>query len=129
MFRFLSKIFGGKNPVDTVVNAIDKFTLTKEEKLQFKKEMEQFFHDAEMQMQKEVTERWRYDTQSDSWLSKNIRPLVLAYLVFCTTLLVFIDAGVITFDVKEHWVSLLTTILVTVIAAYFGGRSWEKRKK
>jgi hypothetical protein len=67
--------------------------------------------------------------QSDSWLSKSIRPLVLAWLVISTTLLIFIDAGVIMFNVEDKWVDLLQLVLITVIGAYFGGRSIEKVKK
>jgi hypothetical protein len=80
-------------------------------------------------MQEEVTARWKSDMQSDSWLSKSIRPLVLAWLVICTTLLIFIDAGVIMFNVEDKWVDLLQLVLITVIGAYFGGRSYEKIKK
>jgi len=83
----------------------------------------------EAEMQKQVTERWSMDMKSDSWLSKNIRPLVLIFLVVSTVLLVFIDAGVIAFEVKASWVDLLQLVLITVIGAYFGGRSLEKVKK
>ena len=83
----------------------------------------------EAEMQKQVTERWAMDMKSDSWLSKNIRPLVLIFLVVSTVLLVFIDAGVISFEVKASWVDLLQLVLITVIGAYFGGRSLEKVKK
>lgn len=67
--------------------------------------------------------------QSDSWLSKNIRPMVLIFLCFSTVLLIFIDSGVITFRVDESWVELLKVVLMTCIGAYFGGRSFEKSKK
>ena len=63
-----------------------------------------------------------------SWLSKNVRPLVLLFLVVSTVTMVFIDAGAISFDVKENWVDLLQIVLITVISAYFGGRSFEKVK-
>ena len=66
---------------------------------------------------------------SDSWLSKNIRPLVLIFLVVATVLMIFIDAGVLAFEVKDTWVDLLQLVLITVIGAYFGGRSLEKVKK
>jgi hypothetical protein len=65
---------------------------------------------------------------SDSWLSKNIRPLVMIFLVVSTVLLIFVDAGAIKFAVKESWVDLLQLVLITVIGAYFGGRSVEKIK-
>ena len=66
---------------------------------------------------------------SDSWLSKNVRPLVLIFLVVCTVLMIFIDAGTIHFTVEEKWTDLLQLVLITVIGAYFGGRTMEKRKK
>ena len=66
---------------------------------------------------------------SDSWLSKNIRPLVLVFLVISTVLMIFIDAGAINFNVKDSYVDLLQLVLITVIGAYFGGRSFEKIKK
>jgi mannitol-specific phosphotransferase system IIBC component len=66
---------------------------------------------------------------SDSWLSKNVRPLVLIFLIFNTMLLIFIDAGFISFKVEDNWVGLLEVLLLTVIAAYFGGRTWEKTRK
>ena len=83
----------------------------------------------EAEMQKQVTERWKMDMNSDSWLSKNIRPLVLVFLVVATVLLIFIDAGVISFKVQDKWTDLLQLVLITVIGAYFGGRSLEKVKK
>ena len=87
------------------------------------------FQSFEIEMQKNTTERWKYDSTSDSWLSKNIRPLVLLILVISTILLVFIDAGKISFEVKESWVDLLQIVLITVIGAYFGSRGLEKYSK
>ena len=66
---------------------------------------------------------------SDSWLAKNVRPIILMYLTFMMTLLAFLDSAVKTFTVKEMWVTLLTTLLLAVYVAYFGGRSYEKGKK
>jgi len=91
--------------------------------------MTEVFINAEADMQKNITERWLADTKSDSWLSRNVRPLVLIFLVVSTVLLVFIDAGVIQFEVKANWVDLLQLVLITVISAYFGGRSMEKIRK
>ena len=86
-------------------------------------------HSYECKMQEEVSNRWTSDMNSDSWLAKNIRPLVLIFLVISTILLIFIDAGVIEFQVEGSWIDLLQLTLLTVIGAYFGGRSWEKVKK
>jgi cation transport ATPase len=131
MSKILAKLFGsaGSGIADKISGIIDKHTFSKEERAQIKKEMDQMWIDAEADMQKNVTERWKTDMNSDSWLSKNVRPLVLIFLVVSTVLMVFIDAGVISFEVKANWIDLLQLVLITVIGAYFGGRSAEKFKK
>ncbi len=131
MKQILAKIFGGAGGgiAEKISGIIDKHTFSKEEKARFEKEMTEVFIKAEADMQQNVTDRWKTDMASDSWLSKNVRPLVLIFLVVSTVLLVFIDAGVIQFEVKANWVDLLQLVLITVISAYFGGRSFEKIKK
>ena len=127
----LKKIFssGAAELVKGVGNVLDNLTTSKEEKLEAEKKIKDMIMGYEAEMQKQVTARWSMDMNSDSWLSKNIRPLVLIFLVVSTMLLVFIDAGVIAFEVKASWVDLLQLVLITVIGAYFGGRSLEKVKK
>lgn len=109
-----------------VITNVQNNRLTVEQGLQ---EIDKLKLEVEQDAEKQITERWKSDMKSDSWLSKNVRPLVLMYLVLSTTLLVFIDAGVISFDVKSNWIDLLQLVLMTVIAAYFGGRSYEKTKR
>ena len=127
----LTKIFsaGAGELVKSVGGVIDNLTTSKEEKLAAEQKVKELISNYEIEMEKNITERWKMDMQSDSWLSKNIRPLVLIFLVVSTVLLVFIDAGVISFEVKTSWVDLLQLVLITVIGAYFGGRSFEKVKK
>ena len=127
----LSKVFsaGAGKLVQNVGDVIDNLTTTKEEKLAAEAKIKDLIMSYEAEMQKQVTERWKVDMNSDSWLSKNIRPLVLIFLVVSTVLMIFIDAGVIAFEVKDTWVDLLQLVLITVIGAYFGGRSLEKVKK
>ena len=115
--------------IDNAEGILDKVITTDKECEGAKAKIKQMLLDSEAKMQEEVTARWKSDMQSDSWLSKSIRPLVLAWLVVCTTLLIFIDAGVIMFKVEDKWVDLLQLVLITVIGAYFGGRSYEKIKK
>jgi cation transport ATPase len=115
--------------IDNAEGILDKVITTDKEREEAKAKIKQMLLDSEAKMQEEVTARWKSDMQSDSWLSKSIRPLVLAWLVVCTTLLIFIDAGVIMFKVEDKWVDLLQLVLITVIGAYFGGRSYEKIKK
>ena len=129
--NILGKIFSGgaADLVKGVGVVIDNLHTSKEEKLEAEKKIKEMIMGYEAEMQKQVTERWKVDMQSDSWLSKNIRPLVLIFLCVSTVLLIFIDAGVISFEVKASWVDLLQLVLITVIGAYFGGRSLEKVKK
>jgi len=126
----LNKIFGtGATTVaDKVAGIADRFIRTKDEKAEFEMEMEKIFIAAEAEIQKNVTERWKSDMASDSWLSKNVRPMVLIFLVVCTMLLIFIDAGALKFQVEEKWTELLQLVLITMIGSYFGGRSFEKIK-
>jgi len=127
----INKIFsaGAANLVKNVGGVLDNLTTTKEEKLAAELKIKDMIMGYEAEMQKQVTERWKVDMNSDSWLSKNIRPLVLVFLVVTTVLLIFIDAGVISFKVQDKWTDLLQLVLITVIGAYFGGRSLEKVKK
>ena len=127
----LGKIFssGATELVKGVGGVIDNLTTSKEEKLEAERKVKELISSYEIEMEKNITERWKMDMQSDSWLSKNIRPLVLVFLVVSTVLLIFIDAGAITFTVQDKWTDLLQLVLITVIGAYFGGRSLEKVKK
>jgi len=127
----LSKIFsaGAGELIKNVGGVIDNLHTSKEEKLAAEQKIKDMIMGYEAEMQKQVTERWKMDMQSDSWLSKNIRPLVLVFLVVSTVLLIFIDAGAINFKVENKWTDLLQLVLITVIGAYFGGRSLEKVKK
>ena len=127
----LSKIFssGAVELVKGVGGVLDNLTTSKEEKLEAEQKVKELVSSYEIEMEKNITERWKMDMQSDSWLSKNIRPLVLVFLVVATVLLIFIDAGAISFTVQDKWTDLLQLVLITVIGAYFGGRSLEKVKK
>ena len=120
---------GAADLIKNVGGVIDNLHTSKEEKLEAENKIKNMIMGYEAEMQKQVTERWSMDMKSDSWLSKNIRPLVLIFLCVSTVLLIFIDAGVISFEVKASWVDLLQLVLITVIGAYFGRRSLEKVKK
>ena len=127
----LGTIFSGgaKELVEGVGGVIDNLHTSKEEKLEAEQKIKELIANYEVQMEKEISSRWQADMASDSWLSKNVRPLVLIFLIVCTMLLIFIDAGALNFEVKSSWVDLLQLVLITVIGAYFGGRSLEKTKK
>ena len=125
--NLLSK--GTAELVKNVGGVIDNLTTSEEEKLEADRKIKELIANYEVEMEKNITSRWEADLKSDSWLSKNVRPMVLIFLIVCTMLLIFIDAGALNFEVKSSWVDLLQLVLITVIGAYFGGRSFEKVKK
>jgi len=77
----------------------------------------------------EVSKRWQSDMTSDSFLSKNVRPITLIYLTLATTIYIVLDSLNIAFEIDEAWIELLKTLLVTIYVAYFGSRGFEKFKK
>ena len=129
--NILGKIFssGATELVKGVGGVLDNLVTSKEEKLEAQRKIKEIIANYEIEMEKNVTSRWTADMNSDSWLSKNVRPLVLIFLVVCTMLIIFIDAGKLNFNVKDSYIDLLQLVLITVIGAYFGGRSFEKSKK
>ena len=120
---------GAAELIKGVGGVIDNLHTSKEEKLEAERKIKELMANYEVEMEKNITSRWEADLKSDSWLSKNVRPLVMIFLIVCTMLLIFIDAGALNFEVKSSWVDLLQLVLITVIGAYFGGRSLEKVKK
>ena len=127
----LTNLFSGgaADLVKGVGGVIDNLHTSKEEKLEVERKIKALIAEHEAKMGQNITDRWSADMNSDSWLSKNVRPLVLVFLVVSTVLMIFIDAGTINFTVEAKWTDLLQLVLITVIGAYFGGRTMEKRKK
>ena len=127
----LGKLFSGgaAELVKGVGGVIDNLHTSAEEKLEAERKIKELVANYQVEMEKNITSRWEADLKSESWLSKNVRPMTLIFLIVCTMLLIFIDAGALSFEVKSTWVDLLQLVLITVIGAYFGGRSLEKVKK
>lgn len=127
MKKLLSLLTGGL--VKDVGNVIDKLTTTDEERLVAKQKIQELLEKADQDAQTQITERWKLDMQSDSFLSKNIRPLVLIYLTVIFTVLAFFDGNIGGFKVAEEYIPIFQSLLITVYGAYFVGRTWEKSKK
>jgi hypothetical protein len=109
--------------VKNIIQSTDK--LSEQDKEQAMKLLE-----MDLLEMKSITKRWQADMTSDSWLSKNVRPLTLSFLTLMMTVFVIFDAhGYSDFTVKESWISLLETLLVTVYISYFGSRGFEKYTK
>jgi len=127
MKKLLQLITGGL--IKDIGGVIDKLTTTDEERLQAKQRIQELLEEADKDAQQQVTERWKYDMQSDSFLSKNIRPLTLVFLTVMFTLLAFTDGNIGEFSIQKEYIPIFQTLLITVYGAYFVGRTWEKGKK
>ena len=127
MNKLLQLITGGL--IKDIGGVIDKLTTTDEERLEAKQKIEELLEKADKDAQQQVTERWKFDMQSDSFLSKNIRPLTLVFLTVMFTLLAFTDGNIGEFSIQKEYIPIFQTLLITVYGAYFVGRTWEKNKK
>ena len=115
--------------IKSIGDVVDNLTTSKEEKLEAQRLILEILEKADSEAQTQVTDRWKADMASDSFLSKNIRPIVLIYLTFIFTILSFFDGNIGGFSVAEQYVPIFQTLLVTVYGAYFVGRTWEKAKR
>ena len=116
-------ITGGK--VSDILRAIsNNKELTEAEKEMLVKELEQDV--IEMQ---EITKRWQSDMSSDSWLSKNIRPLSLAFLTLTLFIYIILDSALEGFKIDSEWIDLLSSLLLLAYSGYYGARAVEKVAK
>ena len=122
------KLLGTDKVIDSVGNIIDGLVTNKEEKINAKAKIKEIMNSYKIEIEKNITARWEADAKGNV-LTRSVSPLVLIFLIVCTMLLVFIDSGSIAFEVADKWTDLLQLTLITVIGAYFGGRSVEKLKK
>ena len=106
-----------KETVEAVANVVDRFVSTPEEKEAVRQSIEA-----------EITKRWQADSLTDSWLSKNVRPLTLICVMTFLILMTFFEGFGIT-NVNQSWISLWEMVSVTVIGGYFAVRSVDKRTK
>ena len=127
MKKLIQLITGGL--IKDIGGVIDKLTTTEEERLHAKQKIQELLEEADKDAQQQVTDRWKFDMQSDSFLSKNIRPLTLIFLTVMFTLLTFTDGNIGGFRIQKEYIPIFQTLLITVYGAYFVGRTWEKGKK
>lgn len=117
MNPLITKLLGksAQETIQAVSNVVDRYVSTPEEKAALKESIE-----------KEISSRWRADMKSDSWLSKNVRPLTLIVVVVFLVLMTFFD-GMGWVDVNNAWVQLWNMLSVTVVGGYFAVRTLDKR--
>ena len=123
----LNKLFNSGELVKEVGNTIDKLTTSDQERLQAKKEIIEVLLDYEKSMQEQVTSRWLSDNNG-GLLTKNIRPIALAFLTFMFVIISVFSGNIGTFEIQEEFVPVYQTLLIVIYTAYFGGRSFEKIK-
>tara|TARA_R110001599_G_scaffold8787_4_gene43617 strand:- start:112 stop:564 length:453 start_codon:yes stop_codon:yes gene_type:complete len=121
----LADVLPDKGLLGVVKNLIDRDeTLPPPDKEMALKLLQQDIVEAQ-----EVSKRWESDMSSDSWLSKNTRPMSLIFLTIMTVSFIWVDShGYIDFTVEQEWINLLKTLTTTVYVAYFGSRGAEKFK-
>ena len=123
----------GGDTLKQVGGIIDDLHMSGEEKAEAKQKLETILIQAEQAAQEQVSARWEADMKHGSWLSKNIRPLTLIFLTFVFTILSVFDGNLQIagedFTIGAAYVPVYQTLLMTVYAAYFAGRSIEKVKK
>ena len=119
----------GGDAIKDVGNIIDNLHTSGEEKAEAKERITQILADAEQKAQAQVSARWEADLKYGSWLSKNIRPLTLIFLTGVFVVLSVFDGNAGEFTIGEAYLPVYQTLLMTVYAAYFAGRSIEKVKK
>ena len=127
MSKLLDILGGGI--IKQVGDVLDNLTTSKEEKLEAQQKITEVLMQAEAKAQEQVSRRWEADMKSDNWLSKNIRPLALAFLTLILVVLSFLDGNVGGFVMDAAYKPIYQTLLITVYGAYFAGRSIEKIKK
>ena len=84
--------------------------------------------EQDMVEMQEISKRWESDMKSDSWLSKNTRPMALIFLTVSLIVFILLDGFDIAFGIDSGWIDLLKSLLITVYVAYFGSRGVEKLK-
>lgn len=124
----LSKIFGGggKAILDSTSNLIDNIVTSKEERGELKNKFTGLVQDFQLKYQEELTKRHSADMNSDSWWSKNIRPLSLAYLLGVISILAVTDGNIGEFEITTAYIDLFKSLLLMVFSFYFGSRAIEK---
>ena len=123
----LNKLLNSGDVIKEVGGVLDNLTTSKQEKLQAKKEIKQVVLDYEKSMQEQVTSRWLSDNNG-SLLTKNIRPIALAFLTFMFVLISVFSGNIGQFNIQEEFIPVYQTLLIVIYTAYFGGRSFEKIK-
>ena len=128
MKKLFGKLFGGAglDIAEKIGGVVDRFVRTKDEKAEFEKQMTQVFMEHELSLEKEISARHKADMSSDSWLSKNIRPMITLFSLAIYTIFALLDGNVGSFNLQNQYVDLMGQILSYALGFYFTSRGLEK---
>ena len=126
IFEVVANALPDAGLLGVVKNLVDKDPgLTPESKLEFQKLEQQ----ERISLENNITSRWVADVQSQSWLARNVRPAIVLSLTSFLIIFILLDSLAVNYEIREPWIRLYETILVTTVGGYFVVRSVDKRKK
>ena len=122
----LGSVLQGVTSPKEAIEAITKSDAPAEDKVK----LQQIIYDQQNKEIQAITSRWQADSMSDSWLSKNVRPLVLVWCIVIFSLAGILDSiEDLPFHINSLWNDTFEKVMMSVILAYFGGRTTEKATK
>ena len=121
----LGQVLEGVVSPSEAISEITKSSISTEDKIK----LQQLIHDQQNKEIEETTKRWVSDNQTDSYLTRNIRPLTLAFLTATLFIYIILDSSLDGFKIDSNWIDLLSSLLLLVYVGYFGMRSAEKITK
>lgn len=124
--KIIGSIFSGSGAIRDIFAGVDQLVTSEEEKIKLKNLLQTNLKDLEQQAQAEITKRHASDMASDSWLSKNVRPMTLVFLLVSYFFLAVSDGNIGQFQVQDMYVNLLGQMMNLAFVFYFGSRGAEK---
>jgi len=121
----LGNVLEGVISPSEAIKEITKADISIEDKIK----LQQLIHDQQNKEIEETTKRWVSDNATDSYLTRNIRPLTLAFLTLTLFIYIILDSSLQGFKIDANWIDLLSSLLLLVYGGYFGMRSAEKITK
>ena len=121
----LGEVLEGVVSPKEAISEITKSNISTEDKIK----LQQLIHEQQNKEMEETTKRWISDNETDSYLTRNIRPLTLAFLTLTLFIYIILDSSLEGFKIDSNWIDLLSSLLLLVYGGYFGMRSAEKITK
>jgi len=119
----LGSVLSGITSPKEAISAITKSDISEEDKIK----LQTMIYEQQVKEMEEISNRWKADSISDSWLSKNVRPLVLVWCIVVFSIAGILDSvESIPFQINALWNETFENVMMAVVLAYFGGRTTEK---